>query len=289
MSGRYVEDLLKDKQVYYRYSGNDLLVSCFNLEHDDKNPSMRIDKTTGIYNCFSCGFKGNIFKYYGILTNLSFLKVAKLKEKLKNLKVDREGLEVPPVAIPFTKPLRGIKASTFKEFEAFYLPGESKEMRGFEDRIIFPIRDITGKIRVFQGRHTLSSGKPKYLNFPAHTELNPYPIRFSQKYKSLLIVEGFFDMLNVRDKGLENVATVFGTQTLLNNTKEKLLPYKMQGITKIYIMFDGDTAGRDAAKKLKPVLEEIDFEVEIINLEDDSDPGELSQEYIDSIKEYING
>ena len=34
--------------------GKDYVVSCLNPEHDDKNPSMRIDQITGIFNCFSC-------------------------------------------------------------------------------------------------------------------------------------------------------------------------------------------------------------------------------------------
>jgi DNA primase len=71
--------------------------------------------------------------------------------------------------------------------------------------------------------------------------------------------------------------------------REKLQPFKTQGITKVYIMFDGDKAGSDAAFKLKPMIEELDLEAEIIKLEDDVDPGVLSEEYVASIKEYING
>ena len=67
------------------------------------------------------------------------------------------------------------------------------------------------------------------------------------------------------------------------------MPYKTQGITKVFIMFDGDEAGRNSTKKLKPHIEELEFECEIIPLEDDSDPGELSEEYIKSIEEYVNG
>jgi DNA primase len=161
-------------------------------------------------------------------------------------------------------------------------------MKGFEDRIIFPIRDITGKIVVFNGRHTLSNGNPRYLNYPSGVSLPVYPAKLDQKRKAIVLVEGLFDMLNCQDKGMDNCVCVFGTNTMEKNTKEKLLPFKAQGVTKIYIMFDGDDAGRLAAKKLKPVFEELEFEVEIVSLEDGQDPGDLSQEYVDSIKEYIN-
>jgi DNA primase len=63
----------------------------------------------------------------------------------------------------------------------------------------------------------------------------------------------------------------------------------MQGTTKIYILFDGDTAGREAASKLKPILEELEFVVEIVPVEEGTDPGDFSQEDVNMLKEYING
>jgi DNA primase len=284
----FVESLLKEKGIYYNYSGADVLVKCLNPDHDDSNPSLRIDKVTGAFHCFSCGFKGNIFRYFGVLTNQSFLKVAKLKEKLKQLKIDKDGLEIPPVSIPYTRSYRGISAATLKRFEAFYLPGESKEMRGFEDRIIFPIRDITNKIVMFLGRHTLSDGNPRYLNFPSGVSVPLFPNRLVVRRNSIILVEGIFDMLNCQDKGLDNTVCTFGTNTLAKTAKEKLLPFRAQGVSKIYIMFDGDEAGRKAAKELKPIIEALEYECEIIQLEDDQDPGEMSQEYVDSIEEYVN-
>jgi DNA primase len=91
----------------------------------------------------------------------------------------------------------------------------------------------------------------------------------------------------VYDKGLHPVVCTFGTNTLQNDTQLKLLPYKAQGITKIYLMFDGDEAGQKAMQTLKPLIEDCGFLVEVINLPDDTDPGELDQETVDSIKNYI--
>jgi DNA primase len=50
---------------------------------------------------------------------------------------------------------------------------------------------------------------------------------------------------------------------------------------------DGDEAGRKAAQILKPIIEELEFIVEIIKLPDDTDPGELDQIDVQSIAEYI--
>ena len=62
-----VEELLVHQGLLFKPSGNDFLVSCLNPDHEDTNPSMRIDRVLGIFNCLSCGYKGNIFYLYGIV------------------------------------------------------------------------------------------------------------------------------------------------------------------------------------------------------------------------------
>ena len=60
-----VEDLLLSKDIQYIPKGKDFVIRCLNPEHEDRNPSMRIDQVTGIFNCFSCEYKGNIFTHFG--------------------------------------------------------------------------------------------------------------------------------------------------------------------------------------------------------------------------------
>ena len=52
-----VEDLLSKKDIQYTPKGRDFLVRCINPEHEDHNPSMRIDQITGVFQCFSCEYK----------------------------------------------------------------------------------------------------------------------------------------------------------------------------------------------------------------------------------------
>lgn len=278
-----VLDLLKKQNIYYQASGKDYLVKCLNPEHDDKNPSCRIDKVTGVTHCFSCGFKTNIFKHFGILTNHTSIKIAKLKEKLKSVNTDLNGVEFPEENHPVTKSFRGISLQTLKEFGAFYVNNGSE----LTDRIWFPIKDIRGRSMVFVGRHMMSDGNPRYLNYPRGVQMPIYPEVFKTKHTSAVLVEGIFDMLNLYDKGLTNVCCTFGTSTLFKDAELKLLGLKTQGITKIYLMYDGDKPGQEAMAKLEPILQESGYLVEKIVLEEDSDPGDLSQEYVDSIKEYI--
>lgn len=278
-----VLELIQKNNLGYSVSGRDYLIQCLNPEHPDSNPSFRVDKVSGVAHCFACGFKTNIFKFFGVFTNPVPIKIAALKEKLAELKTNNTGLELPSGHTPYTKTFRGISAQTLKHFGAFYTNSVEK----LQDRIVFPIKDITGKIVVYVARHTLSNGNPRYVNYPSGVKIPVFPAHLPSGYSSLVIVEGIFDMLNLYDKGLENVVCAFGTNTLQNDTKQKLLPFKAQGITHIYLLFDGDEAGSKAAKLLKPLIEAEGFIVEIVSLPDGTDPGDLDAEDVRSIAEYV--
>jgi DNA primase len=278
-----VLELIQKNGLEYKSSGRDYLIRCLNPEHPDTDPSFRVDRVSGVAHCFSCGFKTNIFKYYGVFTNPIPIKIAKLKEKLSDLKTMNTGQELPVGATPFTKSFRGVSSNTLKRFEAFY----TMQVEKLTDRIIFPIKDITGKTQVFVARHMLSNGNPRYVNYPRGVTMPLYPPKVPAGHRSLVLVEGIFDMLNLYDKGLENVACTFGTNTLQADTKLKLFPFKAQGVTHIYLLFDGDEAGEKAAKAIKPLIEDCEFVVEIISLPDGTDPGEMGQDDVSSIIEYI--
>jgi DNA primase len=278
-----VLDLLNKHNLAYQTSGRDYLIHCLNPEHPDSNPSFRVDKVSGVAHCFSCGFKTNVFKFFGVFSNPVPIKVAQLKEKLLELKTLNQGLEPVQGHTPWTKSFRNISPQTLKHFGAFY----TTQVEKLADRIVFPITDVTNKTVAFVGRHTLSQGNPRYVNYPSKVKLPIFPSYLPTEYNSLVLVEGIFDMLNLYSLGLKNSACVFGTNTLQNNTKEKLMPFKAQGVTHIYLMFDGDESGRKAAQMLKPLIEAENFVVEIISLPDGTDPGELDQESVQSILEYI--
>ena len=72
-----VDEILQERNIDFKVSGRDYVIKCLNPEHDDKNPSMRVDNTTGIFHCFSCGFRGSIFKHFGAEAN--FLEIRRQK------------------------------------------------------------------------------------------------------------------------------------------------------------------------------------------------------------------
>jgi len=277
-----VLELLKDKGVAFSVSGRDYVTKCFNPDHNDSNPSFRIDRGTGIAHCFSCGFKTNIFKYYGLLTNNVSVRVAKLKDKLNALKESTNGLDPLDGAKPINRSFRNISTQTLKYFKAF----ETDQVEKMIDRIVFPITDVRGKTMCYVGRHSMSNGNPRYVNYPSGASIPLFPAKFQEKHRTIVLVEGIFDMLNCYDKGLRNTVCTFGTSKLLNETKEKMLSYKVMGIEKVFILYDGDEAGREAARKIKPLIEEAGFLTEIIDLPEGQDPGVITQEDVNSLIEY---
>ena len=277
-----VADLLRQKGVSYIPSGKDYLTKCFNPDHIDSNPSFRIDRTTGICHCFSCGFKCNLFKFYGILTNNVSIKIAKLKDKLQALKEEANGLEPLKGTVPYPKPYRGISKSTLQKFGAF----TTDAVEDMRDRICFPLKDVRDKTMAYIGRSIHSDSGQRYSNYPSGASLPLYPSKLEGNPRNMILVEGLFDWLNCYDKGLTNVVACFGTSKLYKDAAVKLQAYKVMGVEKIFLMYDADTAGIEAMTKLKPILEECEFVVEVISLPEGSDPGDLTQDYIDSIKEY---
>jgi len=279
-----VARLLKEKNIYYRIQGSDYLIKCLNPEHPDTNPSLRIDKVKGIGQCFSCSFKINLFQYFGVITNNANIKVAGLKEKIKAIRQAETGLEMLDGYTPVTSKFRGISVKTLTKFDLF----STDKVENMEDRIIVPIKDIRGRIKVFVGRHILSNANPRYMIYPARADMQLFPVVLETPAKSMVLVEGLFDMLNLYDKGLTNVVATLGTATLLGGSlAAKMLPFKSQGVSNIYICFDGDKAGSDAAQKLKPLLENLGFVIEIIELEEGTDPGVMDQEFVDRLVSYI--
>jgi DNA primase len=278
-----VEELLRSRGISFRPSGRDYLIKCLNPNHDDSNPSLRIDKISGLGHCFACGWRLNLYKKFDEVPPVNSIRLAKLKDKIKMIKDSLVDIEFPDGYTPYNHSYRGISATTLKRFEAF----STELVEELKDRIVFPIRNMYGKIVVFNGRQTHSDEGKKYTFYPRHISPECYPVIIPNEYNSIIIVEGIFDMLNLQDKGLYNAVSVFGTQALKNNTANKLLPYKVQAIQKIFILFDGDDAGRTAATEIEPLLIEHGFMTEIIELPDGVDPGIMNVEQIDQIKEYI--
>ena len=271
-----VEELLQSKSVPFMPKGKDFVVSCLNPEHDDNNPSMRIDQITGIFHCFSCGFKGNVFVHFGEKASFLHLRRELVKKKIREKRAESVGLPFPRSALPYVGNWRNIKPETYRKFEAF------QEHEAFVGLIVFPIRDISGRIVAFNALH-MTGGKPKYLISPPGARMPLFPAKIDPIQASVILVEGIYDMINLHDKGLTNAVCCFGTR---NINEEKLSILRLQGIEEAIVFFDGDEAGQTAAAKVQEMCENVDLLTRNINVVD-IDPGALTENQVEKLKDKL--
>ena len=275
--------LLEEKGVDYNLQGKDAVIKCLNPEHDDSNPSMRVDKVTGMFHCFSCGFKGNLFTHFGAPQSPLEIKRYMLKEKIAEKKASAVGIKMPAGAVMYNGTLRNISAETLKIWSAFTWDDGDK----FAGRVIFPIRDITGKTVGLIGRLLRDDPtKPKYHIYPPGLKLPLCPAKPKMIQNRIILVEGIFDALNLWDKGLKNAVCCFGTQSV---DWVKLSILKMQGATGVDIMFDGDEAGQIAATKVESICDQLGLGHQTIKLKQGNDPGNFTEKGVATLKRRLYG
>ncbi len=119
----------------------------------------------------------------------------------------------------------------------------------FRQRIMFPIRDRRGRVIAFGGR-ALGDENPKYLNSPEtavfHKGRELYGLYEARKattsLDTLLVVEGYMDVVSLVQFGVRNAVATLGTATTADHLK--LL---FRACNTVVFCFDGDRAGREAA------------------------------------------
>ena len=277
-----VEELLVEEKIKFKQSPADFVVHCLNPEHDDTNPSMRIDKITGVFNCFSCGFKGNIFKHFDKPSNYLDIKREKVKQTIDRKRSESVGLLMPRDIVPYVGNERNIKPETYKKFEAF-LSANSP----FTNRIVLPVRDITGKIVAFNGRILGKNitGQPKYIFHPPRVKLPIFPANVLPIKGRVLLVEGIYDVINLHDKGLTNALCCFG---ISNITTDKLQLLKMRGVEQIDIFFDPDDAGQGAVEKVIELCDKTELKYYNVRIPPDlGDAGDLSETSVQKLRESL--
>jgi DNA primase len=275
-----VEDLLNSKNIAFIPKGKDFVVKCLNPEHDDRNPSMHIDQVTGIFNCFSCEYKGNLFTHFGQKASKTSIRKQLLKKKIEEKRAESIGLQMPNNYVPYIGNWRNIKPETYKKFGTF-----THADNPFVGRIVFPIIDRTERIVAFQGRAT-GDQQPKYMNSPAGAKLPLFPV--VQPIKGcILLTEGIFDVLNLHDKGLTNVMCCFGVK---NVTEEKLEVLSVSGVDQVDIFLDNDEAGQKGSEKIKELCEKVGLASRNIAFGDKNlDAGALVQTQVDKLRTRLYG
>lgn len=150
----------------------------------------------------------------------------------------------------------------------------------FNNRLMFPIRNIYNKIVGFGGR-ILTDGSPKYINSPEtlvfrkNETMYGENIAISSAYKKnyAIIVEGYMDVIALNQAGIQEVVASLGTAVT-----EKHLQKLWRSADEVIACLDGDDAGQRASSKLiSTALPMIGSEKKItfINLYGRKDPDEV--------------
>lgn len=151
----------------------------------------------------------------------------------------------------------------------------------FRGRVMFPIRNISGKIIGFGGRILAKNAKTaKYMNSPDSEVYNKskvlYGIHFARtpirKADECIVVEGYTDTLAMHQSGIENVVAPCGTS--LTSGQIHVIKRYTPNIT---FIFDGDAAGKKAALRGLDMVLEQDMNVRLVLLPEGEDPDSLLQ------------
>ncbi len=130
-------------------------------------------------------------------------------------------------------------------------PGDVRRYDRFRDRLMFPIRNVKGECIGFGGR-VFGDEKPKYLNSPEtpvfHKGRELYGLFEARtairEHGLALVTEGYMDVVALAQWGFPNAVATLGTAC----TPEHLA--KLFRFTDAVVFsFDGDSAGRRAARK----------------------------------------
>lgn len=147
----------------------------------------------------------------------------------------------------------------------------------FRARLLFPIHDLRGRVVAFGGR-LLAQGEPKYLNSPETPIYHKGGILYNlhaaraaiRQEGTVLLVEGYFDVLRLVLAGVEQVVAPLGTA--LTPEQATLLRRFAPSAT---LLYDSDTAGLRATFRAGDELLRHGMRVRVATLPDGEDPDSL--------------
>src|SRR3954463_8386347 len=232
----------------------------------------------------------------------------------------RQQLRISPKAIAYFKG-RGVSGEVAKQFGLGYAPegwrslasvfpsyddpllaesglvivNEEDEKRydRFRDRVMFPIRNVKGECIGFGGR-VLGDEKPKYLNSPETPVFSKgrelyglYEARAAFRDRGFaLVTEGYMDVVALAQLGFPNAVATLGTACTPDHV-QKLFRF----IDSVVFSFDGDEAGRRAARKALDVAMPFATDVRTVKflfLPPEHDPDSYIREHgQDAFSRYI--
>ncbi len=156
-----------------------------------------------------------------------------------------------------------------------------KQFDRFKGRVMFPIHSMSGRVLGFGGRILTNDKKAaKYLNSPEseiyHKSKVLYGIYHGKqsiaKEDNCYLVEGYTDVIQLQQSGIENVVSSSGTA--LTSEQIRLINRLTKNIT---VLFDGDAAGMRASLRGIDLILEQGMNVKICVFPDGEDPDSFAR------------
>ena len=168
---------------------------------------------------------------------------------------------------------------SFREaFDAgLVLEGRNGPYDRFRGRIIFPVRDISGRLLAFGGR-LLDGEGAKYINSPEGVLYSKRRSLYllnrakeaARSKDRLILVEGYMDAIRLHLNGFEETAASLGTSL----TEEQALLIRRL-TDRCYICYDSDIAGQEASIRGMYVLQKAGLDVRVVDIPEGKDPDDL--------------
>mgnify|MGYP000654218340 CR=1 FL=1 len=158
---------------------------------------------------------------------------------------------------------------------------EARHFDFFRGRVMFPIHSVTGRVLGFGGRTLFTDKKvAKYFNSPESIIYNKseilYGLYYSKgdiiKYDNCFLCEGYTDVIQFNQAGIENVVASSGTA--LTPDQIRLVSRLTKNIT---VLFDGDAAGLRASIRGIDLILEAGMNVKVCAFPDGEDPDSFAK------------
>ena len=159
--------------------------------------------------------------------------------------------------------------------------GDNKQFDRFKGRVMFPIQSMSGRVLGFGGRILTNDKKAaKYLNSPASDLYDKSKVLYGiyhakqsiAKLNNCFLVEGYTDVIQMHQAGIENVVASSGTA--LTPDQIRLINRLTKNIT---VLFDGDAAGLRASLRGIDLILEEGMNVKVCTFPDGDDPDSLAK------------
>ena len=198
---------------------------------------------------------------------------------LNDRKIDRETIKKFAIGLSTSRqPLTPFLKNKYKIEELINLGlTNDNEQDVFNNRIMIPIHDLNGNNIGFGGRIYQTKDTSKYVNTKATKIFDKSKILYNyhrahnklNKNDSIIIMEGYFDVIRASTVGVNNCVAPMGTSL----TKQHINILK-KITNNIILCFDGDNAGKEATIRAIELLEDYNINTKIIRLEE-KDPDEF--------------